>query len=71
MGHLRRSNPASKSIKGRCCPKADKLVRRGERSNVPCMDDARGARKKLDISAKRSGAAMYSAFECGRFGRWP
>jgi hypothetical protein len=35
LGHLRRCNPASKSIKGRCCPKADKLVRRGERSNVP------------------------------------
>jgi hypothetical protein len=30
------------------------------------MDDARGAREKSGISAKRSGAAMYSAFECGR-----
>jgi hypothetical protein len=38
---------------------------------VPCMDGARSARKKSDISAKRSGAAMYSAFECDRFGRWP
>jgi hypothetical protein len=38
---------------------------------VPCMDGARGAREKSDLSAKRSGAAMYSAFECGRFGRWP
>jgi len=47
------------------------MVRRGERSEVPCMDGARGAREKSDISAKRSGAAMYSAFECGRFGRWP
>jgi hypothetical protein len=28
------------------------------------MDGARGAREKSDISAKRSGAAMYSAFEC-------
>jgi hypothetical protein len=35
------------------------------------MDDARGAREKSDISAKRSDAAMYSAFECGRFDRWP
>jgi len=28
---------------------------------VPCMDGARGAREKSDNSAKRSGAAMYSA----------
>jgi hypothetical protein len=28
---------------------------------VPCMDGARGAREKSGISAKRSGAAMYSA----------
>ena len=27
--------------------------------------------KESDISAKRSGAAMYAAFECGRCGRWP
>ena len=27
--------------------------------------------KKSDNSAKRSGAAMYSAFECSRFGCWP
>jgi len=26
------------------------------------MDGARGAREKSDILAKRSGAAMYSAF---------
>jgi hypothetical protein len=38
---------------------------------VPCMDGARGAREESDISAKRSGAAMYAAFECGRCGRWP
>jgi hypothetical protein len=38
---------------------------------VPCMDGACGAREELGISAKRSGAAMYSAFECDRFGRWP
>jgi hypothetical protein len=35
------------------------------------MDGARSAREKIGISAKRSGAAMYSAYECGRFGRWP
>jgi hypothetical protein len=29
------------------------------------MDGARGAREKSGISAKRSGAVMYSAFECG------
>ena len=40
-------------------------------SRTPCMDDARGAREKLDISAKRSGAAMYSAFERSRYGCWP
>jgi hypothetical protein len=31
----------------------------------PCMDDARGARG-IWLSAKRSGAVMYPAFECGR-----
>jgi len=35
LGHLRRCNPASKSFNGRCCPKADRMVRRGERSFVP------------------------------------
>ena len=30
-----------------------------------------GAREKSSISAKRSGAAMYSAFECSRCGCWP
>jgi hypothetical protein len=47
------------------------MLQSRERSDVPCMDGARGAREKSNISAKRSGAAMYSAFECGRFGRWP
>jgi hypothetical protein len=36
-----------------------------------CMDDARGARGKSGISAKGSGAAMYPAFKCSRYGRWP
>ena len=27
--------------------------------------------EESDVSAKRSGAAMYPAFECSRFGRWP
>ena len=40
-------------------------------SEVPCMDGARGAREESDVFANRSGAAMYPAFECGRFGRWP
>jgi hypothetical protein len=35
-----------------------------------CMDGARGARG-IWLSAKRSGAVMYPASECGRFGRWP
>jgi len=35
------------------------------------MDGARGAREKSDILAKRSGAAMYSAFGCSRYGCWP
>ena len=47
------------------------LVALRRKANVPCMDGARGAREKSGISAKRSGAAMYSAFECSRFGRWP
>jgi len=38
---------------------------------VPCMDGARGAREKSDLSTSGSGAAMYTAFECGRCGRWP
>jgi hypothetical protein len=52
-------------------PKADISWRDSNVRFVPCMDGARGAREKSDLSAKRSGAAMYSAFECGRFGRWP
>jgi hypothetical protein len=32
---------------------------------------ARGARGESDVSAKRSSAAMYPAFECSRFGCWP
>jgi hypothetical protein len=35
------------------------------------IDGARGARGESDVSAKRSGAAMYPAFECSRFGCWP
>ena len=31
--------------------------------NVPCMDGARAARGKSDISTSGSGAAMYTAFE--------
>src|SRR5438105_3075566 len=27
--------------------------------------------EESDVSAKRSGAAMYSAFGCSRYGRWP
>src|ERR1700738_1215628 len=41
------------------------------RPEVPCMDGARGARGESDVSANRSGAAMYPAFECSRFGCWP
>jgi hypothetical protein len=32
---------------------------------------APAAQEESDVSAKRSGAAMYPAFECSRFGRWP
>ena len=28
-------------------------------------------KENLTFSAKRSGAAMYPAFECSRCGRWP
>jgi hypothetical protein len=38
---------------------------------VPCMDGARDAREESDVSANRSGAAMYPAFECSRYGRRP
>ena len=48
-----------------------KLLQGRECSNVPCMDGARVARENLGISAKRSGAAMYSAFERSRCGCWP
>jgi len=27
--------------------------------------------EESDVSAKRSGAAMYPAFECSRYGCWP
>jgi hypothetical protein len=40
---------------------ADDLLRRSPR----CKG------KESDVSAKRSGAAMYPAFECSRCGRWP
>jgi hypothetical protein len=32
---------------------------------------APAVQEESDISAKRSGAAMYPAFECSRLGRWP
>jgi hypothetical protein len=32
---------------------------------------APAAQEESDVSAKRSGAAMYPAFECSHFGRWP
>ena len=32
---------------------------------------APAVQEESDISAKRSGAAMYPAFECSHFGRWP
>ena len=52
-------------------PGAEEAADMPEVAFVPCMDGARGAREKSDMSAKRSGAAMYAAFECGRCGRWP
>ena len=42
-------------------PKADICIAQANVCYVPCMDDARGAREKSGISAKRSGAVMYSA----------
>jgi len=35
------------------------------------MDGARDAREESDVSANRSGAAMYPAFERSRSGCWP
>src|SRR6476469_884896 len=32
---------------------------------------APAVQEESDISAKRSGAARYPAFECSRYGRWP
>ena len=32
---------------------------------------APAVQEESDVSAKRSGAVMYPAFECGRFDRWP
>ena len=69
MGHERRFSPLA------TCPLNPPIA--DMRANLdlcragPCMDGARGAREKSDLSAKRSGAAMYAAFECGRCGRWP
>ncbi len=39
--------------------------------SVPCMDGARGAREKSDISAKRRVQPCIRPNECGRCGRWP
>ena len=55
----------------RFAPDSDRRADMVFGSFVPCMDGARGAREKSDISASGSGAAMYTAFECGRCGRWP
>jgi hypothetical protein len=32
---------------------------------------APAVQEESDVSAKRSGAAMYPAFKCSHFGRWP
>jgi len=32
---------------------------------------APAVQEESDVSAKRSGAVMYPAFECSHFGRWP
>jgi len=48
---------------------ADVAARPVHVRHVPCMDGARGARGNSDISTSGSGAAMYTAFECGRHGR--
>ena len=42
-------------------PKADIRLHCNICRNGPCMDGARGARANLTLSAKRSGAAMYTA----------
>ena len=52
-------------------PNSRQILQRSEMTQVPCMDDARDAREKSDISAKRSGAAMYSAFEAAALAAGP
>ena len=50
---------------GRLALAADPLIGRKHVWTAPAVQE------ESDISAKRSGAAMYSAFECSRYGRWP
>src|SRR6478736_5198437 len=43
----------------------------GSGRRPPHQWTAPAVQEESDISAKRSGAAMYPAFECSRYGRWP
>jgi hypothetical protein len=38
---------------------------------VPCMDGARDAREESDVSANRSGAAMYPALSAAAMAAGP
>ena len=50
------------------CPNERTSVGMSEKCHVWT---APAVQEEFDVSAKRSGAAMYPAFECSRYGRWP
>ena len=53
-------------------PRLDPTRLRGAERNLrPYRDRPRCKGKESDFFAKRSGAAMYPAFECSRSGCWP
>jgi hypothetical protein len=58
MGSWKRPDPELLPIHRPRCPKCHVWT-------------APAVQEESDISAKRSGAAMYPAFECSRYGRWP
>src|SRR5262245_47228944 len=53
------------------CPPKRKSIRALAMSQKCHVWTAPAMQEESDVSARRSGAAMYSAFECSRYGRRP
>src|SRR6266446_615650 len=70
-----RSGSQSRSFDGVCSmselPRKRKSIRDLVMSQKCHVWTAPAMQEESDVSAKRSGAAMYPAFECSRYGRWP